>query len=508
MQSQYKYDTEPIAEERMDEEIIENPPAYLLSATRIDRLVHTPFIWLGENPFILIALVLAIILSLFLPIPFYILGIGLGLLGWVAQKVLPFESAIPPYLLSYNHAAKYGHEELWDMSEQGLDEAGEYLQAEIDKRERDIEDYEARKNHQSQQEEFSNGIGNVIDKVSNIGDTIGSMNDRIDAFGSLMEGDFGAISDLFASGEKEEGNAADYQQAQGYENLDDATVIYPAPVSLSKEERQQLWYESIIKLKNMIGLEEVKMKVLSLREKIKAIREYEKEGIKRERATMHMIFSGPPGTGKTEVARLLSKLLQASGYLSSGHFIEVQRADLIGEYQGHTAKKVKDIFEKAKGGTLFIDEAYSLKNGEGDGYGKEAIDTIIKYMEDYRTEMVVILAGYDVEMKQLMKTNPGFKSRINDTFRFVDYTPEQLTDLAFLYLTNQDFKVEHVELEIQKAIRTKVRNGVVDGNGRWVRNFVDKILTHQDSMVANNMLADKLKIHPSTIEKAIREMRD
>ena len=517
MQSQYKYESEPIEEKSREEGYIselENQPVYLMSATWIDRLVHAPFIWLGENPFVLIALTLAIILSLFLPIPFYILAVGLSLLGWITQKVLPFESAIPPYLLSYNHAAKYGHEELWELSENGLDEARDSLQAELDKRDRDIEEYQTQQNQSpsqsyvTEESNSSNGIGNVVDMVSNIGDTVGSISDRFDALGAVMEGDIGAISDLFAKGEKEEGSAAGYQQAQGYESLDSSTVTPPVSVPLSKEERQQLWYESISKLDSMIGLEEVKMKVLSLRDKIKAMREYGKEGIERKKPTMHMIFAGPPGTGKTEVARLIGKLLQASGYLTSGHFIEVQRADLVGEYQGQTATKVKQKFEEAKGGVMFLDEAYSLKNGENDSFGQEAIDTFIKCMEDYRENTIVILAGYDADIKKLLLSNEGFKSRINDTFRFVDYTPEQLTKLAILYLKNQKFKADHVETDIEKAIRTKVRNGAVNGNGRWVRNFIDKVLTHQDTMVANNMLADKLKIHPSTIEKAIKEMRD
>ncbi|MEC1157775.1 MULTISPECIES: AAA family ATPase [Cytobacillus] len=515
MQSQNKYESEPFEEKSREEGYIselENQPVYLMSATWIDRLVHVPFIWLGENPFVLIALTLSIILSLFLPIPFYILVVGLSLLGWIAQKVLPFESAIPPYLLSYNHAAKYGHEELWELSENGLDEARDSLQAELDKRDRDIEEYQTKQNQSPSQsyvtEELnsSNGIGNVVDMVSNIGDTVGSISDRFDALGAVMEGDIGAISDLFAKGEKEEESAAGYQQAQGYENSAEPSTFRPAP--LTREERQSIYTESMKELHSMIGLEEVKQEVKNIILEIKANRKLEREGISPDKNTMHMIFSGPPGTGKTETARLIAKILQATGYLETGQLIEAQRGDLVAEYQGQTAKKVMDKFEEAKGGVLFIDEAYALKNGENDQFGQEAIDTIIKCMEDYRKEMVVILAGYDAEMNKLMKANPGFTSRIAYKFRFVDYTPEQLSKLAMLYIGKRGYEGSHLQSLIEKAISSKVKNGAIDGNGRWVRNFVDKVEKHHKIMIANNQIADVRKIHSTTIELAIKEMRD
>lgn len=517
MQSQYKFNSEYLEDERLvdDDTVLETQPVYLISATWIDRIVHKPFLWLGENPFVLIALSLAIILSLFLPIPFYILGVGLSLLGWIAQKVLPFQSVMPPYLLSYSQAAKYGHEELWDLSEQGLDEARGSLQAELDKRDRDIEEYQARQNQSpshaqahavyEQSNNPSNGIGNVVDMVSNIGDTVGSITERFDAFNAVMEGDFGAISDLFARGEREEGNGH-YQQEHGYEDSSEISAIRLVP--LTREERQALYTESMKELHSMIGLEEVKQEVKNIILEIKANRKLEREGISPEKNTMHMIFSGPPGTGKTETARLLSKILQATGYLETGQLVEAQRGDLVAEYQGQTAKKVIEKFNEAKGGVLFIDEAYSLKNGDNDQFGQEAIDTIIKCMEDHRKEMVVILAGYDAEMNKLMKANTGFKSRIAYKFRFVDYTPEQLTHLALLYINKRGYEGVHLQPLIEKAISSKVKNGAVDGNGRWVRNFIDKVEKHHKIMIANNQIADVRKIHSSTIEQAIREMRD
>ncbi|CAK6481429.1 AAA family ATPase [Peribacillus castrilensis] len=204
----------------------------------------------------------------------------------------------------------------------------------------------------------------------------------------------------------------------------------PMDVS-SKEEHEQLKIEeinseslldeSLHELEKMTGLEPVKEKIKELTDMISLEKERNRIGQSLSNQSLHMMFTGNPGTGKTTVARIMAKILKAIGVISKGHLVEVTRQDLVGEYVGHTAPKTRRIIDKAIGGVLFIDEAYSLSRGSNDDFGKEAIDELVRGMEEHRSDLIVILAGYTKEMNEFLKTNSGLKSRMPNAIEFPDY---------------------------------------------------------------------------------------
>lgn len=183
---------------------------------------------------------------------------------------------------------------------------------------------------------------------------------------------------------------------------------------------------------------------------------------------------GNPGTGKTTVARILGKLYKEIGVLEKGHVVEVERADLVGEYIGHTAQRTREHVKKAMGGVLFIDEAYSLARGGQKDFGKEAIDTLVKAMEDYKTSLVLILAGYPDEMITFLRTNPGLRSRFPFHIDFPDYTPDELIKIAEIMLREREYVFS---LRARRKLFMMVQNRRLDrGNARWVRNLIEQAI--------------------------------
>ena len=254
-------------------------------------------------------------------------------------------------------------------------------------------------------------------------------------------------------------------------------------------------------LQNMVGLERVKALIGTI-VNLDAIRKMCKSyDISRPAISMHMVFSGNPGTGKTTVARLLGKIYREEGLLPKGHFVEVTRADLVGKYVGHTAALVKEAFEKAKGGVLFIDEAYSLTEGD-DSFGEEAVSTMVKLMEDYRDEIAVIVAGYPQKMQEFLDSNPGLNSRFPFVVDFPDYSPFELLQifckLCAEYGIIPDRKIINAvrtHFEKEYSWRTGKR-----GNARDVRNFFEKMLINQANRLINNKPVSKEDICRFTME--------
>ena len=239
-------------------------------------------------------------------------------------------------------------------------------------------------------------------------------------------------------------------------------------------------------LNSLIGLEKVKSKVNDLIDfqKIQLLRKT--KGLHSPKNTMHLAFTGNPGTGKTTVARIVGRIYKKIGLLSKGHFMEVSRTDLIAGYQGQTALKVKDVIEKAKGGVLFIDEAYSItENDHSDSYGRECLTELTKALEDYREDLVVI-AGYSEPMKQFFDSNPGLKSRFNTFIEFDDYNSDELMRI----LNSMSEKEDYTITDRAKTILSQLITDAIDSkddefaNGRFIRNIFESMLMNHARRVA------------------------
>lgn len=244
--------------------------------------------------------------------------------------------------------------------------------------------------------------------------------------------------------------------------------------------------EAILRLNKLEGLNLVKSQVCDWIDQIKVFKMRKERGMSVPEMSYHLVFTGNPGTGKTTVARLMAQIYCALGILSEGHLVEVDRSDLVAGYVGQTAIKTREILKKAYGGVLFIDEAYSLAKGGGTDFGQEAIDTILKEMEDRRDNLVVIVAGYDNLMQDFIESNPGLRSRFKNFIQFTDYTGKELYNI-FLGMCNKS------QYAVTSAAREMLLTYFNDlyakrdknfGNGRDVRNIFENIVTRQSKRVA------------------------
>lgn len=232
-------------------------------------------------------------------------------------------------------------------------------------------------------------------------------------------------------------------------------------------------------LNQLVGLAEVKKIVEEIGAYIEIGRQRAAHHLKCEQLVLHMIFSGNPGTGKTTVARLLGRLFRGMGVLTRGHLVEVERADLVGEYIGHTALKTREQVQKAMGGLLFVDEAYSLGRGGVKDFGKEAIDVLVKAMEDYRHDFVLILAGYRREMASFLKLNPGLSSRFPIQIAYPDYSVAELLEIAEMMARQRHYCFSEAAKEkLQRCLAW--RQGELNfSNARLVRNLLEKAVRRQ-----------------------------
>jgi len=232
----------------------------------------------------------------------------------------------------------------------------------------------------------------------------------------------------------------------------------------------------------LVGMENMKQIIKEIYAWIYVNKKREEKGLKAGKQALHMMFKGNPGTGKTTVARLIGKLFHKMNILSKGHLIEAERADLVGEYIGHTAQKTRDLIKKAIGGILFIDEAYSLGRGGEKDFGKEAIDTLVKHMEDKQHEFILILAGYSREMDYFLSLNPGLHSRFPLVIDFPDYSVEELMNIGKKMLDEKEYVLSSdAERKFREHLMymKSTLNPTTFSNGRYVRNIIEKSIRAQ-----------------------------
>ena len=255
-------------------------------------------------------------------------------------------------------------------------------------------------------------------------------------------------------------------------------------------------------INELVGLAPVKEYVFGLADNLQVQQRRAAAGLKTASLSMHMIFTGNPGTGKTTIARLVAKYLKAIGALKGGQLVEVTRADLVGRYTGHTAPLTNSVIESALGGVLFIDEAYSLYRGEQDSFGLEAIDTLVKGMEDHRDELVVILAGYTKEMETFLSANSGLASRFPNKIEFPDYTAEELLQITHVQAKNKGYRLAEscTQPLLDYYARWQAADARTAGNGRLARNTLEKAIFHQSRRLVAEPAAALDLILPSDLE--------
>jgi AAA+ superfamily predicted ATPase len=286
----------------------------------------------------------------------------------------------------------------------------------------------------------------------------------------------------------------DYERYYDSQNIPSSLQSKTAreqPVTHTKELRESDSYLKV--LEEMIGLQKVKTDVKTLVNTINVNEKRKRLGLKQIKPTLHMVFAGNPGTGKTTVARLIGQIYKSLGVLTKGHFIEADSSKLIGEYLGQTAIKTTELVESAIGGVLFIDEAYSLTGKDYDDYGEEAISTLLKLMEDNRDDLVVIVAGYTEEMEAFLKSNTGLKSRFNKNIHFQDYSVKELLEIFKTMCKENDFIFENSLIDTLEITLKNHKESSSDdfANGREVRNIFDKIVeSHVNRVSGDNDNSD------------------
>ncbi|WP_425331144.1 AAA family ATPase [Jeotgalibacillus proteolyticus] len=272
-----------------------------------------------------------------------------------------------------------------------------------------------------------------------------------------------------------------------------------------------IWSNIEKEFRQLVGLVEVKEMIKHIVAWSIINQKRKEAGLKADHHALHMLFRGSPGTGKTTVARIMAQQLCELKILSKGHLIEVERADLVGEYIGHTANKTRELIKKSLGGILFIDEAYSLARGGEKDFGREAIDTLVKHMEDKKDDFILILAGYGSEMDTFLRLNPGLKGRFPHVVTFPDYTVEELIEITRKFCREKEFSLTGAALDrITFHLRKAVANGssALKDNGRFVRNIIEAVIRAQAVRLLKNQMYSREDLMLLTEKDVIEGLKD
>ncbi|MBP6990980.1 MAG: AAA family ATPase [Spirochaetes bacterium] len=284
---------------------------------------------------------------------------------------------------------------------------------------------------------------------------------------------------------------------QIYRLINRGTAVTSAAVAVKEAEQEETLEQVMEKINALVGMEKIKEQIATLVNLIKVQKEREERKLPATPLSLHAVFYGPPGTGKTTIARMLGRVYRALGLLKKGQLVETDRAGLVAGYVGQTAINVDNVVQKALDGVLFIDEAYALVPDDigGRDFGQEAINIILKRMEDYRDRLVVIVAGYTDEMDRFIKSNPGLRSRFSRYFYFDHYRPEELMRIFDSFCVNAKFTVRDDARKAMLALLTALygRRDRAFGNGRLVRNIFERVVERQANRLAGvTPLTDEL----------------
>ena len=335
-------------------------------------------------------------------------------------------------------------------------------------------------------------------------DQLRHLNDMLDSISS--ESSKSRVTDL-----QKDMNEADEAAKKLLDEMNKQDALSPnSPKTKAEEEPERPNLDELLaELDDLVGLEKIKQNVRSLINLAKVRKLREEQGLPTPAMSLHLVFMGNPGTGKTTVARLIAQLYYAIGVLSKGQLVEVDRSQLVAGYVGQTAIKTGEAIKKAMGGVLFIDEAYSLTGQEGaNDFGHEAIETVLKAMEDHRDDLVVIVAGYENLMEKFINSNPGLESRFNRYFVFEDYNGDELYEIFAMRCRKNKYTLNE---EAEKFLRDHLKALYETrddnfGNGRTVRNIFENVVSVQSDRVAlieDPTTEDLMTVLREDVEKAV-----